>query len=355
MARIFDVVEYPSEMTDELVHRFPEVGVADLRMGSQVIVREAQRAVFFRDGQALDSFGPGRHTITTANVPILTRILGAAFNDRTPFTAEVYYVSMKEFPDRKWGTPQPIIVRNPGMGLGVALIQAFGTYSFQISDAQQFVTQIVGAQGVYMMADIETRLRTMLLSKIQDLLAETAQKSSVLELISLTEEIGTGVRVKAQDDFAALGLTLKTFYIGSMKPSEKSAEELRSMGMLDMQTYTQLQAADALREAAQNQSGGAGLTAGIGAGMGIGNVINQSLQGMTGQANAQNDPSPAGAGAASASATPDVMTPAEAAQVLRVSEEDVLAAIQSGDLKARKIGSAYRISKDALDNFLKGA
>jgi excisionase family DNA binding protein len=355
MARIFDVVEYPSEMTDELVHRFPEVGVADLRMGSQVIVREAQRAVFFRDGQALDSFGPGRHTITTANVPILTRILGAAFNDRTPFTAEVYYVSMKEFPDRKWGTPQPIIVRNPGMGLGVALIQAFGTYSFQISDAQQFVTQIVGAQGVYMMADIETRLRTMLLSKIQDLLAETAQKSSVLELISLTEEIGTGVRVKAQDDFAALGLTLKTFYIGSMKPSEKSAEELRAMGMLDMQTYTQLQAADALREAAQNPSGGAGLTAGIGAGMGIGNVINQSLQGMTGQANAQKSPTPAGAGAASASATPDVMTPAEAAQVLRVSEEDVLAAIQSGDLKARKIGSAYRISKDALDNFLKGA
>jgi excisionase family DNA binding protein len=206
-----------------------------------------------------------------------------------------------------------------------------------------------------MMADIENRLRTMLLSKIQDLLAETAQKSSVLELISLTEEIGTGVRVKAQDDFAALGLTLKTFYIGSMKPSEKSAEELRAMGMLDMQTYTQLQAADALREAAQNPSGGAGLTAGIGAGMGIGNIINQSLQGMAGQqANAQKPQTPASAGPAPAAATPDVMTPAEAAVVLRVSEEDVQAAIQSGDLKARKIGSAYRISKEALDNFLKG-
>ncbi len=355
MARIFDVVEYPSEMTDELVHRFPEAGVADLRMGSQVIVREAQRAVFFRDGQALDSFGPGRHTITTANVPILTGILGTAFNDRTPFTAEVYYVSMKEFPDRKWGTPQPIIVKNPGMGLGVALIQAFGTYSFQVSDAQQFVTQIVGAQAVYNMSDIETRLRTMLLSKVADLLSEQARTNSVLELISLTEELGTGVRVKAQDDFAALGLTLKTFYIGSMKPSEKSAEELRSMGMLDMQTYTQLQAADALREAAQNPSGGAGLTAGIGAGMGIGNVINQSLQGMTGQGGkpAQNS-GPTG-GAPAGGGTPDVMTPAEAAQVLRVSEEDVMAAIQSGDLKARKIGTAYRISKDALDTFLKGS
>jgi excisionase family DNA binding protein len=360
MARIFDVVEYPSEMTDELVHRFPEVGVADLRMGSQVIVREAQRAVFFRDGQALDSFGPGRHTIATANVPILTRILGTAFNDRTPFTAEVYYVSMKEFPDRKWGTPQPIIVRNPGMGLGVALLQAFGSYSFQVRDAQQFVTQIVGAQGAYMMADIENRLRMMLLSKLQDILGETAQKSSVLELIGLVEELGTSVRVKAQDDFAGIGLTLKTFYIGSLKPSEKSAEELRAMGMLDMQTYTQLQAADALREAAQNPGGGAGLTAGIGAGMGIGNVISQSLQGMTGQPNApkgtaaSEPPSGGSGGPAPSGATPAIMTPAEAAAALRVSEEDVLAAIQSGDLKAKKIGNAYRISKEALDEFLKG-
>ena len=138
MARIFDVVEYPSEMTDELVHRFPEQGIADLRIGSQVIVREAQRAVFFRDGKALDTFGPGRHTITTANIPILIDLIGKAFNDRTPFTAEVYFVSMREFVDRKWGTPQPILVRNPGMGLGVALLQGFGTYSFQIKDAQQW-------------------------------------------------------------------------------------------------------------------------------------------------------------------------------------------------------------------------
>ena len=173
MARIFDVVEYPSEMLDEIVHRFPEVGVADLRMGSQVIVREPQAAVFFRDGHALDVFGPGRHTITTANVPVLTSLLGTAFGDRTPFTAEVYFVSMREFADRKWGTPQPIIVRNPGMGLGVALLQSFGTYSFSVKDPQQFVTQICGAQGIFRTADIENRLRMMLLSKLQDLLGES--------------------------------------------------------------------------------------------------------------------------------------------------------------------------------------
>ena len=354
MARIFDVVEYPSEMADEIVHRFPESGPADLRIGSQVIVRESQRVVFFRDGNALDTFGPGRHTIVTANIPKLIDLIGKAFNDRTPFVAEVYYVAVKEFADRKWGTPQPIIVRNPGMGLGVALLQAFGSYSFQVSDPQQFVTQIVGAQGIYMMSEIENRLRTMLLSKLTDLLGETAASHSVVELIGLNEELGAGVRAKAQDDFAAIGLTLKTFYIGNLKPSEKSAEELRAMGMLDMQTYTQLQAADALREAAQNPSGGAGLTAGIGAGLGIGNVLSQSLQGMAPAGKPAQAPASAPAANGAAASVPDVMTPSEAAAILKVSEEDVMASIQSGDLKAKKIGNAYRISKDSLEAFLKG-
>jgi len=257
---------------------------------------------------------------------------------------------MREFVDRKWGTPQPILVRNAGVGLGIALLQGFGTYSFQVADAQQFVTQVVGAQGSYRMADIENRLRTMLLSKIQDLLGETGSKKNVLEMIGLTEELGTGVRVKAQDDFAALGLMLKSFYIGSLKPSDKSAEELRAMGMLDMATYAQLQASDAMREAARNEGGGAGLTAGIGAGLGIGNVLSQSLQGIgTTQAAGA-----AGAAQGAAAAIPSVMTPAEAANVLKVAEADVVAAITAGDLKAKKIGESYRISKEALEEFLKG-
>lgn len=357
MARIFDVVEYPNEMRNEIVHRFPETGFGDFRFGSQVIVRESQSAVFFRDGNALDVFGPGRHTISTANVPLLTDILGQAFNNRTPFTAEVYFVSMREFSDQKWGTPQPIIVRNPGMGLGVALLQGFGTFSFQVKEVQQFVTQIVGTQGILRTEDIEARLRSMLLSKLQDLLGETAAKRSVPELIGLTEEIGAGVRAKGQDDFSAIGLSLKTFYIENLKPSTKSAEELRAMGMLDMQTYTQLQAADALREAAQNPSGGAGLTAGIGAGVGIGGVMSQALQGMTGGAKAAgSEPTPSTTPPAGGAPTvlPAVMTPSEAAQVLRVAEEDVIAAIQAGDLKAKKLGSVYRISKEALEEFLKG-
>jgi excisionase family DNA binding protein len=347
MARIFDVIEYPNAMQDEIVHRFPEVGYGDFRIGSQVIVRESQAVVFYRDGNALDVFGPGRHTITTANIPLLINFIGKAFNDRTPFTAEVYFVSLKEFANEKWGTPQPIIVRNPGMGLGVALLQGFGTYSFQVSDPQQFVIQIVGAQGAYKTNDIEDRLKTVLLSKLQDILGETTAASSVVELIGLTEEVGAAVRAKAQDDFEAVGMTLKSFYIGNLKPSSKSAQELRDMGMLDMATYTQLQAADAMRDAAQNPSGGAGLTAGIGAGMGIGNLMQQATSG----AMQHPQQTPASTGGKTAG-IPDVMTPAEAASILKVSEEDVVTAIEDGSLKAKKLGKAYRISKDSLEAFL---
>ena len=345
MARFFDVIEYPSEMRDEIVHRFPETGIGDFRIGSQVIVRESHAAVFLRDGQALDVFRAGRHTITTANVPLLVNLIGKLFNDRTPFTAEVFYVSMREFANEKWGTPQPIIVRNPGMGLGVALLQGFGTYSYQVKDPQQFVTQVVGAQGAYRTTDIEERLKTILLSKLQDVLGETTSAKRVVDLIGLTEEVGAAVRAKAQDDFEAIGMQLKTFYIGNLKPSSKSAQELRDMGMLDMATYTQLQAADAMRDAAQNPSGGAGLTAGIGAGMGIGNLMQQATSGAMQAQQGGGNTKPAGG-------IPDVMTPAEAAAILKVSEEDVIAAINDKSLKAKKMGNAYRISKAALEEFL---
>ena len=239
-------------------------------------------------------------------------------------------------------------MKNPGVGLGIALLQGFGTFSFQVNDPQQFVTQVVGVSSSLSSSDIEARLRAMLLSKLQDLLGETAKKNNVMELIGLTEELSAAVRAKAKDDFLAIGLLLKSFYVANLKPSDKSAEDLRAMGMLDMQTYSQLQAADAMREAAKNPSGGAGLTAGIGAGMSIGNVMSGALQNMQ-----QNQSAPQG-GSSSAAATPEVMTPEEAAQILKVSSEDVMAAISAGELKARKIGSAYRISKEALYSYLHG-
>ncbi|MBE7435336.1 MAG: SPFH domain-containing protein [Anaerolineales bacterium] len=347
MARIFDVIEYPNEMNDEIVHRFPEEGFGDFRIGSQVIVRESQSAVFFRDGNALDVFKPGRHTIATANIPKLIDFIGKAFNDRTPFPAEVYFVSRKEFTNKKWGTSAPILVETPGKGLGYLFLQGFGTYSFQVKDPQQFVTQVVGATGSYRTSEIEDRLKTMLVSKLTDVLGEFSNttQSFASKLSGMNEEVGAAVRSKGKDDFEALGLTLKTFYVGNLKPSTKSAQELRDAGLLDPAIYAQLQAADAMREAANNPSGGAGLTAGIGAGMGIGNIMGQALQGGY-----QGPGTSAGGGAK----IPDIMTPAEAAQVMKVTEDDIMAAIKDGSLKAKKVGKAFRISKDNLEAFMNG-
>ncbi|MCS6908650.1 MAG: SPFH domain-containing protein [Anaerolineales bacterium] len=351
MPRVFDVIEYPNEMENELVHRFPDDTTSgEYRLGSNIIVRSGQAAVFFRDGLALDTFGPGRHVIATANIPLLTeKIQDLLTAGKTIFPAEVYFVSMKEFANRKWGTPNPILVRNPGMGLGVALLQGYGTYGFQVKDPQQLILQIVGKKASFTIDAIEERLRNALLSKLQDTLNEWSAKMAVPELLAKTIELGSYVQALAEEEFNALGLTLKRFIIASLKPSEKSAEELRAMGMLDMATYTQLQAADAMREAAQNPSGGAGLTAGIGAGIGIGNLMGQALQGgiQAGQPQQPVASTPTG------SAMPEVMTPSEAATFLRVSEEDVLAAIKDGSLKAKKIGNAWRISKAALEEFLK--
>ena len=351
MARVFDVIEYPDEMNNELVHRIPESGPGNFRIGSQLIVRQGQAAVFFREGRALDTFYAGRHTLTTANVPYLIDYLGKLFNAQTPFPAEVYFVAVHDFVDAKWGTKDPIVVRSPGVGLGISLIQARGNYSFAITNPQQFVAQVVGAKGAYTFNDIQDRFRAILLPRLADLLGELGTKSgkSVLDLVALTEEIQAGVRAKAQDDFKALGVTLKGFLVESISPSEKSIEELRSRGLLDVATYTQLQAADALREAASNPSGGAGLTAGIGAGLGIGQIMGQALQGGMGAMGG----SPAPAGGGGAAPAPDVMSPAEAAQYLKVTEADVMQMITEGTIKAKKIGSQFRISKSVLDEFLK--
>ena len=348
MARIFDVIEYPNEMKEELVHRFPEQGSGDFRIGSQVIVRESQTAVFYRDGQALDQFGAGRHTIATANSPKVVDFIGKAFGNRTPFTAEIYFVSMREFLDRKWGTPQPIPMQTPGIGLGWLLLQGFGTYAYEVKDPQQFVTQVVGTQGSYRTSEIENDLKSRLLRSLSDMLGEMKGKyESVQDIIALQDELSAGVRAKAQDDFEARGLLLKSFVVANLNPSKTTADDLRTMGLLDMGTYTQLQAADAMRDAAQNPSGGAGLTAGIGAGMGIGNLMNQSL---TGSSQQQSQTSSSG----TTPSMPDVMTPSEAATFLKVSEEDVVAAIEAGDLKARKLGNAFRISKSSIEEFLNG-
>ncbi len=283
MARIFDIVEYVDEGRQEIVHRIPERGSGDFRLGSQLIVRDGQAAIFYRDGKALDTFGAGRHTLTTANVPLLTDLLGKAFSGRTPFKAEVYFVTLRELTDMKWGTKSPITIQDPI--LGMARVTGYGTYAIQITEPQLFVNKLVGTQGLYRTRDIESFFRSIIMTKLMDLIGEMGK--SVIQMAAFAEELAAGVRAKAAEEFAARGVTLNSFYIESLSPTEETAKAIdarSAMGAIgDMNAYMQYQGAQAMRDAAQNESGGmAGAGVGLGAGMGMGagmaQMFTQSMQ-----------------------------------------------------------------------------
>lgn len=311
MARIFDVIEAPNQGPNDMVVRFPEYGAGDFRIGSQVIVRENQTAVFYRDGKALDTFGPGRHTITTANIPLLIDLIGAAaFRGRSPFTAEVYFVNRRDFLDMKWGTPEPISLRDPDLGL--ARLRAFGNYSMAITNPQMFVAKIVGTQGLYQTSQIQNFLRSMIISALTDVLGETGK--GLFDLPALFDEISAAVRVKVQGDFNLLGITIKQFFIQSISPTEETQEAIdkrAAMGAVGAKSFIEYQtgrAIEGLSTAGGGEGGtasqGLGLGAGAGIGLGMAQAIAQAMQGATQPQQQQAAPA-----AAPATATPS--TPAE--------------------------------------------
>ncbi len=277
MARFIDVIEYMDESGKEMVHRIPDRGPGDFRMGSQVVVRESQAAVFFRDGKAMDVFGAGRHTITTGNMPVLTSLLKLGTGGKTPFQAEVYYVSTRQYLDQKWGTPEPITLRDSDFG--IVRLRAFGTYAMQIQDPQLFVAKIVGTQGIYETRQIEGHLRSIVITKMTDLLGELGKP--VLDLPALYEEIGAGVKAKVQDDFGAVGIELRALYVNNISLPEavqQAIDERASIGALGgMDAYMKASAAKAMRDAAQQEGGAAGAGIGLGAGVGMGAAMAQMM------------------------------------------------------------------------------
>jgi excisionase family DNA binding protein len=349
MARVSDVIQLTGERPNELVRRFPEHGMGDFRIGSQLIVREGQTAVFFRDGKALDAFGPGRHTLTTANVPLLTGFFSnLVFNEKTIFAAEVYFVNTRDFPSEKWGVG-PVPMETPGQGWGWLLIGLNGTFHFQIKEPQRFVTQFVGNRGSYTTREIRAAMLADIEGALIDLIG-TTQPGSITKIMSLRDELGVAVKAKVNEEFEELGLLLKDITIGQVNALDTSEEKLRKMGLIDAAKYAQLKAADAMLAAAQQEGGGmAGLGAGAGAGLAIGQQMAQAM-GQTMQTQQQQQPQQPQQQAS----VPEVMNPAQAAAYLQVSEADIVQMIESGELKAKKIGSQYRISKKVIDDFLAG-
>jgi membrane protease subunit (stomatin/prohibitin family) len=222
-------------------------------------------------------------------------LIGKAFSGETPFKAEAYFVSLREFTDLKWGTPTPITIKDSE--LGMARVQARGTYGLQIMDPQVFVNKIVGTQGLYRTANIQDFLRSMIITKLADLVGEMGE--SVIEIAAMTEEIVAAIRAKAAEEFAARGVTLTSVYAEYIGPTEETAkaiDERASMGAIgDMQAYLQFQAARGMRDAAQQSGGTAGAGVGLGAGVGMGaamaQMMSQSMQQPAGQQRESTAPS----------------------------------------------------------------
>jgi len=273
---ILDVIEFLDESGKHIIHRIPEQGSGEFRLGSQLVVRESQQAVFFRDGKALDVLGAGRHTLTTANIPLLATLISLPFGGKSPFRAEVVFVNMREFIDMKWGTQQMLTFRDKDFGM--VRLRAFGTYAMQVADAQLFVNKIAGTQGIYTTDKLEDYARGMLVSRFADLLGEA--QMSVLDLPSKYDELGGGVRVKVAEDFAAMGMALKAFYITAItvpEEVEKAIDERASMGAIgDMNAYLRFKSARAIGDAAQQPGGAGGLMGamvGLGGGLAAGGAV----------------------------------------------------------------------------------
>jgi membrane protease subunit (stomatin/prohibitin family) len=285
MNQFIEVIEWLDESQNTLLYRFP-VYQQEIKNGAQLIVRESQAAVFVYEGQVADVFTPGRYTIDGGNTPILSKLGAWKHGFNSPMKSEVYFVNTKQFTDMKWGTSNPIMLRD--QDFGIVRLRAFGAYSLRVSDPSGFIKEVAGTNAHFQTEDIDTQLKRAIVTEFSDALGE--MKIPALDLAAQYKELGGAIREKINQDFTSYGLEVTKFYIEniSLPPDVEAAMDKRaSMGALgNVQTYAQFQAADAMRDAAQNEGGGAGLGAGLGAGFAVGgqmaNAFSQNTPGQQG-------------------------------------------------------------------------
>lgn len=301
------VIEYHDPTGQNMVARFPAQGTSAIRLGSQLIVEESQQAVFFRDGKALDTFGPGRHTLATQNVPILASIFGLPFGGESPFQAAVVFVSTKTFLDLKWGTKEPVIFRD--QELSMVRLRAFGKFAVRVVNAQVFVNTVVGTMGLFSTNGVEDYFRDAIVARLTDVLGENL--TSVFDLPKLYDELAIALKSRVADDFTKYGIELVDLFMGAITPPEevqKLIDERTGMAAVgDMNAYMKFKTARAIGDAAKGSGEGGGLTgAGLGAGLGAGigmmlpNMMREAMQGGGSSAPQGAAPPVGGAGAAPA-------------------------------------------------------
>ncbi|HEX3249233.1 MAG TPA: SPFH domain-containing protein [Pyrinomonadaceae bacterium] len=288
-SQFIEVIEWLDDSANTLLYRFP-VKDQEIKNGAQLIVRESQVAVFVHEGQIADQFPPGRYTVDGGNTPILSKLGAWKYGFNSPFKAEVYFVNTKQFTDLKWGTPNPIMMRDADFGM--VRLRAFGIYSIRVSDAQAFIKEIAGTNARFVTEDVEGQLKRTLVGGFSDALGES--KIAALDLASNYDELGKFTRLKLNEEFKTFGLELTKFVIENISlPQEVEAamDKRTSMGVIgDVGRYAQFQAADAMRDAAQNPSGGAGTGVGLGAGFALGNAMAGAMNNAMNQSRQEATP-----------------------------------------------------------------
>ncbi len=269
MGIMIEVIDWPNPLPDDIIYRFPELGTADIKLGAQLVVRETQSAVFYRDGKACDTFGPGRHTLATFNIPIITKLFSAPWGFENVFQAEVYFINHKIFTNLKWGTREPVAFRDSELGL--IRLRGFGVYSFKITNPLLFINRLVGRESTYTTDRVEDYLRNIIVCRMNDMFGE--KLDSILSLPKHYKDLASELKSRLEGEFGKYGISLFDFYISSITPPEevqKMIDERSGMeAVKDLDQFLKFKLAKSM-----DAPGGAGAEgAGAGIGMGIGMMM----------------------------------------------------------------------------------
>ena len=343
-SQFIDIIEWNDDSRDTLSFRFPDDD-KEIKNGAQLIVRESQSVQFVYLGQFGDLFGPGKYTLTTDNIPILSRLKGWKYGFESPFKADVYYLTTRLFTGNKWGTSNPVMVRD--QDFGIVRVRAFGTYDFRIVDAPKFLKEVAGTDNHFRLDEFADVMRSRIVSVFSEALATS--KVPVLDVATRYSELGNALLPLINPALGEkYGLAMPAFVIEnvSVPPDvEQAIDKRASMAAVgNLNDFVKYQMAQGM------DKGGSGV-AGVGAEIAVGMSMAQQMLNQPGGVMAQTTPAAGAAGAAAG--IPETVGPADAARALGVAEADVIASLEAGDLKGKRIGTQWRITKSALAEFLK--
>ncbi len=341
--QFLEIIQWTDDSRDTLSYRFPDED-KEIKRGAQLIVRESQVAQFVYLGQFGDTFGPGKHDLVTDNIPILSTLKGWKYGFESPFKADIYFINTRLFTGNKWGTSNPIMMRD--QDFGIVRVRAFGTFDFKISDPKLFLKEVAGSDNHFRLDEFADTMRSRIVSVFSDALATA--KVPVLDLATRYSDLGEALLPVINPlTTGKYGIEISSFILenASVPPEvEQAIDKRSSMSAIgNLNDYVKFQMAEGM---AKGGGGPAGSAAEIA--MGFGMAQQMMAQGAFNMNAGAATPPPI-PGAAPAM---DVLTPAQVAQTLGVSEADVIASIEAGDLKGKKIGTQYRITKAALDQFM---